>query len=161
MLIFMLAPFSLPVLALTALAAVALLIPAVVGLVLAAPFLLARRRWRSRYRLSGDTKPSRRGDGEARMRRRLELRSARPPGCPLPSRSPSPELRSVSRRGRGEVVMDEREWLTERFQQHRSHLRAVAYRMLGSVSEADDALQEPGFGFATRIPRASRTCGPG
>jgi RNA polymerase sigma factor (sigma-70 family) len=38
--------------------------------------------------------------------------------------------------------MDEREWLTERFQQHRSHLRAVAYRMLGSVGEADDALQE-------------------
>jgi RNA polymerase sigma factor (sigma-70 family) len=38
--------------------------------------------------------------------------------------------------------MDEREWLTERFQQHRRHLRAVAYRMLGSVSEADDALQE-------------------
>jgi RNA polymerase sigma factor (sigma-70 family) len=38
--------------------------------------------------------------------------------------------------------MDEREWLTERFQQHRGHLRAVAYRMLGSVSEADDALQE-------------------
>jgi RNA polymerase sigma-70 factor, ECF subfamily len=34
------------------------------------------------------------------------------------------------------------EWLTERFQQHRSHLRGVAYRMLGSVSEADDALQE-------------------
>jgi RNA polymerase sigma factor (sigma-70 family) len=39
-------------------------------------------------------------------------------------------------------MMDEREWLTERFQQHRSHLRAFAYRMLGSVSEADDALQE-------------------
>jgi RNA polymerase sigma-70 factor, ECF subfamily len=39
-------------------------------------------------------------------------------------------------------MMDEREWLTERFQQHRSHLRAVAYRMLGSVSEADDALQQ-------------------
>lgn len=38
--------------------------------------------------------------------------------------------------------MDEREWLTERFELHRSHLRAVAYRMLGSVSEADDALQE-------------------
>jgi RNA polymerase sigma-70 factor (ECF subfamily) len=38
--------------------------------------------------------------------------------------------------------VDEREWLTQRFQQHRSHLRAVAYRMLGSVSEADDALQE-------------------
>jgi RNA polymerase sigma factor (sigma-70 family) len=39
-------------------------------------------------------------------------------------------------------MMDERDWLTERFQQHRWHLRAVAYRMLGSVSEADDALQE-------------------
>jgi RNA polymerase sigma factor (sigma-70 family) len=38
--------------------------------------------------------------------------------------------------------VDEREWLTERFQQHRSHLRAVAYRMLGSVTEADDAVQE-------------------
>ncbi|HUA44828.1 MAG TPA: RNA polymerase sigma factor SigJ [Solirubrobacteraceae bacterium] len=38
--------------------------------------------------------------------------------------------------------MDDRDWLTQRFQQHRSHLRRVAYRMLGSVSEADDALQE-------------------
>ena len=38
--------------------------------------------------------------------------------------------------------MDEREWLTEGFEQHRPHLRAVAYRMLGSVSETDDAVQE-------------------
>jgi RNA polymerase sigma-70 factor (ECF subfamily) len=38
--------------------------------------------------------------------------------------------------------MDERDWLTERFQEHRRHLRAVASKMLGSVSEADDALQE-------------------
>ncbi|HEX4033736.1 MAG TPA: sigma-70 family RNA polymerase sigma factor [Solirubrobacteraceae bacterium] len=38
--------------------------------------------------------------------------------------------------------MDERDWLTERFEQHRPYLRAVAYRMLGSVSESDDALQE-------------------
>jgi RNA polymerase sigma factor (sigma-70 family) len=38
--------------------------------------------------------------------------------------------------------MDEREWLAERFQQHRPRLRAEAYRMLGSTSEADDAVQE-------------------
>ncbi|GAA3419893.1 RNA polymerase sigma factor SigJ [Streptosporangium vulgare] len=38
--------------------------------------------------------------------------------------------------------MDEREWLTERFEEHRPRLRAVAYRMLGSVSEADDAVQD-------------------
>jgi RNA polymerase sigma-70 factor (ECF subfamily) len=38
--------------------------------------------------------------------------------------------------------MDECEWLTQRFEQHRPHLRAVAYRMLGSVSDADDALQD-------------------
>jgi hypothetical protein len=49
-LIFTLAPFSLPALALTALATVALLIPALVGLVFAAPFVLARRWWRSRVR---------------------------------------------------------------------------------------------------------------
>ncbi len=38
--------------------------------------------------------------------------------------------------------MDERDWLAERFEEHRTHLRAVAYRMLGSLSEADDAVQE-------------------
>ena len=38
--------------------------------------------------------------------------------------------------------MDERDWLAERFEEHRPHLRAVAYRMLGSASEADDAVQE-------------------
>src|SRR5919197_2788847 len=38
--------------------------------------------------------------------------------------------------------MTESEWLFERFEEHRSHLRAVAYRMLGSLAEADEALQE-------------------
>src|ERR671915_1503752 len=38
--------------------------------------------------------------------------------------------------------MDERDWLTQRFQEHRPRLRALAYRMLGSTSEADDAVQE-------------------
>jgi RNA polymerase sigma factor (sigma-70 family) len=38
--------------------------------------------------------------------------------------------------------MNERDWLAERFEEHRTHLRAVAYRMLGSLSEADDAVQE-------------------
>ena len=38
--------------------------------------------------------------------------------------------------------MDEKEWLAERFEDHRPRMRAVAYRMLGSVSEADDAVQE-------------------
>lgn len=34
------------------------------------------------------------------------------------------------------------DWLAARFQDHRGRLRSVAYRMLGSVSEADDAVQE-------------------
>jgi RNA polymerase sigma factor (sigma-70 family) len=51
-------------------------------------------------------------------------------------------------------MMDEPEWLTERFQQHRSHLRGVAYRMLGSVSEADDALQEAWLRIRDQDPRS-------
>ena len=51
-------------------------------------------------------------------------------------------------------MMEEREWLTERFQQHRSHLRGVAYRMLGSVSEADDALQEAWLRIRDQDPRS-------
>jgi len=46
--------------------------------------------------------------------------------------------------------VDERDWLAERFQAHRSHLRAVAYRMLGSLAEADDAVQ----GAWLRLSRA-------
>ena len=38
--------------------------------------------------------------------------------------------------------MDEHEWLAEQFEANRGHLQAVAYRMLGSLAEADDAVQE-------------------
>jgi RNA polymerase sigma-70 factor (ECF subfamily) len=38
--------------------------------------------------------------------------------------------------------VDENEWLADRFEEHRAHLRAVAYRMLGSLAEADDAVQD-------------------
>jgi DNA-directed RNA polymerase specialized sigma24 family protein len=38
--------------------------------------------------------------------------------------------------------MTDQQWLAERFEEHRSRLRAVAYRMLGSLGEADDAVQD-------------------
>src|SRR5579871_1044291 len=38
--------------------------------------------------------------------------------------------------------MAENEWLAERFEEQRPHLRRVAYRMLGSLDQADDAVQE-------------------
>jgi RNA polymerase sigma factor (sigma-70 family) len=49
--------------------------------------------------------------------------------------------------------MDDTQWLADRFQEHRSHLRAVAYRMLGSLTEADDAVQETWL----RLGRADAT----
>jgi RNA polymerase sigma-70 factor (ECF subfamily) len=49
--------------------------------------------------------------------------------------------------------MTERDYLAERFEEHRAHLRAVAYRMLGSVSEVDDAVQEAWL----RLSRADAT----
>jgi RNA polymerase sigma-70 factor (ECF subfamily) len=49
--------------------------------------------------------------------------------------------------------VDEREWMAERFEEHRTRLRAVAYRMLGSVSEADDAVQDAWL----RVSRADTT----
>src|SRR6266571_815884 len=38
--------------------------------------------------------------------------------------------------------MDGKDWPTKRFEENRTHLRSVAYRMLGSLNEADDAVQE-------------------
>ena len=38
--------------------------------------------------------------------------------------------------------MDDKEWLAGRFEDHRAQLRAMAYRMLGSLAEADDAVQD-------------------
>ncbi len=49
--------------------------------------------------------------------------------------------------------MDQQEWLAEQFEEQRPHLRAVAYRMLGSLSEADDAVQDAWL----RLSRADRS----
>jgi RNA polymerase sigma-70 factor, ECF subfamily len=48
--------------------------------------------------------------------------------------------------------MDEHEWLAERFEENRTRLRSIAYRILGSVSEADDAVQEAWL----RLSRSTR-----
>jgi RNA polymerase sigma-70 factor (ECF subfamily) len=49
--------------------------------------------------------------------------------------------------------MDQQEWLARQFEDHRPRLRAVAYRMLGSLSEADDAVQDAWL----RLSRADRS----
>ena len=57
--------------------------------------------------------------------------------------------------------MVRRDWLAEEFERHRGHLRAVGYRMLGSVSEADDAVQRRGSGSTAAIPAGPVTCAAG
>ena len=49
--------------------------------------------------------------------------------------------------------MNDRDYLSERFEEHRAHLRSVAYRMLGSLSDVDDAVQEAWL----RLSRAGAT----
>ncbi|HEY1653172.1 MAG TPA: sigma-70 family RNA polymerase sigma factor [Acidimicrobiales bacterium] len=44
--------------------------------------------------------------------------------------------------------MEHTDWLNEQFEEHRSHLRAVAYKMLGSLSDADDAVQDAWLRFS-------------
>jgi RNA polymerase sigma factor (sigma-70 family) len=45
-------------------------------------------------------------------------------------------------------LMDEKAWVADRFEEHRAHLLSVAYRMLGSLTEADDAVQDAWLRFS-------------
>ena len=57
--------------------------------------------------------------------------------------------------------MTESELLAEEFERSRPHLRAVAYRMLGSLSEADDAVQESWLRLSRSDPEAIANLGAG
>src|SRR5881275_1685705 len=59
-----------------------------------------------------------------------------------PSHRPRLVRQGYDGRRREDVTVNDREWLAKRFEDLRPHLNAVAYRMLGSVSEAEDAVQE-------------------
>jgi RNA polymerase sigma-70 factor (ECF subfamily) len=53
--------------------------------------------------------------------------------------------------------MDDHDWLAKPFEEDRTHLRVVAYRMLGSLSEADDVVQEAWSRLSRSDLAASRT----
>lgn len=55
--------------------------------------------------------------------------------------------------------MPEQAWLAERFEENRRHLRGVAYRMLGSLSEADDAVQEAWLRLSRADPHSIENLG--
>ena len=57
--------------------------------------------------------------------------------------------------------MGDDEFLAERFEEHRAHLRAVAYKMLGSLSEAEDAVQESWLRLSLTDTARSRTSARG
>jgi RNA polymerase sigma-70 factor (ECF subfamily) len=54
----------------------------------------------------------------------------------------------MDRREHGNVTMDESTWLGTRFEEHRPRLMALATRMLGSKTEADDAMQDTWIRFS-------------
>ena len=53
----------------------------------------------------------------------------------------------------------EHEWLAERFEEHRPRMRAVAYRMLGSLNEADDVVQETWLRLSRQEPSSIENLG--
>jgi len=55
--------------------------------------------------------------------------------------------------------VNDRDWLTEKFEENRPHLRAVAYRMLGSMGEVDDAVQEAWLRFHRTDARSIENLG--
>ena len=57
--------------------------------------------------------------------------------------------------------MDEHDPLAERFETHRTRLRAIAYQMLGSASDADDAVQEAWLRLSRTDPGTSRISADG
>jgi RNA polymerase sigma-70 factor, ECF subfamily len=57
------------------------------------------------------------------------------------------------------VTVDQSDLLAEQFEAHRTHLRAVAYRMLGSVTEADDAVQESWLRLSRSNPSEVKNLG--
>jgi RNA polymerase sigma factor (sigma-70 family) len=55
--------------------------------------------------------------------------------------------------------MNDNDWLARQFEEHRAHLQGVAYRMLGSLSEADDAVQESWIRLSRSDPSAIENLG--
>src|SRR6266567_4668336 len=55
--------------------------------------------------------------------------------------------------------MSDRDWLAEQFEEHRPHLRRVAYRMLGTIDDSDDAVQEAWLRLSRRDDSAIENLG--